>query len=156
MSMIVPDPQTHDDLTKEHPLEAGPETLHDDYSAVRLPGAVRVAECPACGKWFTSGANLDRHLANNRACTCWLELGTTAMRTARAGGKVGAVRAANHPTVFLTGNEISAILRGVDASCMLCKHAYADNSSLNRHYKTSSVCDHFRGLRVAEAVARSK
>jgi hypothetical protein len=146
MSMNVP----HD----EHPLalETADEYIHGDYSTQPTDAdRVSVYACPACLKRFTSASNLDRHLVNNSTCKRWIDMGKADIDS-RTDWDLEHLRGSEK----LTGTLIKSLVDGTDKatpSCVCCDHVFANNSALNRHYKTSLVCDRVRALNVLNTLA---
>lgn len=132
----------------DHPLtlETAEERIHGDYSArATKEDEIVVFECPACLKKFTSASNLERHLANNHACKNWIEMGKAAL-TDRPQWDLEHLRGSEK----LTGTLIKSLIEGEEKTtrCVACDHHFGNNSALNRHYKSSLVCDRVRALNV--------
>ena len=113
-----------------------------DADAGAAAGAV--AACEACGKRFASRWNLQRHLVRSPACKAWACAELVTMRAASE----EAVAAAP-----LRGTDIEAILQPSGDDCPHCGRRFSSVSCLNRHFRSSVICDRWRALEVRRALS---
>jgi hypothetical protein len=138
----------------DHPLAlvadpAGTVTVHGDYSArVTSEDDASVYECPACLKRFSTPSNLERHHNNNRMCRQWIGMGKAAITQTGRMWDLEKVRGSEK----LTGTLIRSLLDNTSQRCVGCERYYECNSALNRHYKSSLVCDRIRALGVIDSM----
>jgi hypothetical protein len=146
------DAQAEDFPLAHHTVSDDAVTVHGEYCThVTNNDDASVYDCPACLKRFSKPSGIERHHANNRTCSRWIALGKLAICDRRT-WNLDTVRGSEK----LRGTLIKSLLDSnpdKPLSCVGCEHRFETNSSMNRHYKTSLVCDRIRALGVIDSLA---
>lgn len=140
--------------------------------------------CSACTKQFVDNASLDRHLRNFPLCQRWIDsapapgAGPSADPNSSPNSNPSAeprlINIANlRANPNLTGSMLAmqlgsdrrrntgdaSIGTGTGANescdCSACGRAFSSPSALNRHYKSSLVCDRMRASALLESLAKA-
>lgn len=130
-------------------FQSSGHTEHNSSAANEDPGVA----CSACAKQFTSQAALARHLTNFTVCRRWID---TAHASRAQPLDLSTLRA--HPGV--TGSYLAEVLAGGSSAldtrsceCCACGRAFSSTSALNRHFRSSLVCDRWRASELLDKLA---
>lgn len=134
-----------------------------DSGLARDANMQRTPMCAACHKTFSTAGNLARHLASSIVCTSWLDACPAAFASSLRGSPDmadwdldrkhafdGEPRPVDTTDDILTGTLLLDHLLSRDTVCPYCLRMFSTVGCVNRHYKTSLVCDRWRASKLLE------
>jgi hypothetical protein len=152
--------------------------VHGDNNIEKCPTTDIKHKCEACNKYFTTAWNLKRHIEQTEVCNKWLELCPIKTYVAVKNDITNVwdrVKVSDMTNWFketlnkkeeygnipdatnkiITGSYIHELVLPTGTSCKYCCKAFSSTSSLARHFKSSVICDKWRGFEVLQAINTS-
>lgn len=127
------------------------------------------ATCAACQRVFSTTGNLTRHLKIGTVCRDWLDMCPPALHVWSGGSGMRGKKDmeeweqerhhaldSDRPVPqdatdsFLTGTKVLECLLNSDTTCPFCHRTFSTIGCVNRHFKTSLVCDRWRATKLLE------
>jgi hypothetical protein len=148
-----------DPTSQDHAAHTAAHTANDHAAP-----AAQKSVCAACTKPFVNGASLARHLHNFPVCQRWIEHAPKRSSSYLVNMK----QLCANPRLTGTnlalllasgGDQISESPSRADANlfrkhgCGACGREFSSPSALNRHYKSSLVCDRIRASTLLHTIA---
>lgn len=118
-------------------------------------------KCRACNRDFSTSGNLKRHQKNSHVCVNWIDNMTYKNDIHQIGVTLEPVSIYTKDfTPFINALDISSeklinqIIPKSDTSCKYCGREFSTISSLNKHQKSSKICDRWKQHDILENTIR--
>jgi hypothetical protein len=153
--------------------------VHGDNNTEKCSTTDIKHKCEACNKYFTTAWNLKRHQEQTEVCNKWLELcpiktfvavkdditnvwsrqkvanmTNWIKETITKKEDYGDVQDATNKVI--TGSYIQELVLPKGTSCKYCCKTFSSPSSLARHFKSSLICDKWRGFEVLQSITQNE